>query len=213
MKENEQKEVLKKVLEIGDQAKNALRLSMKGLIERDIKSCEGVEKIEEKTDYLNFEIEELCLKTLANSVLSDKDFRFFATMLRISERFERIGDLSVKIAEQARRSLPKPLIKHYKNLSSMSKLVFEMLDINLEAIYRNKSVSEEEIRVKDNAIDFLYEDIYGRLVAYVHQNPKSFDDAILLLNIASTLERIGDISCKIANRVIYMVEGRRVWLH
>lgn len=212
-KREEYDEVLKKVLELGEQAKKGLRMSMKALVERNAGLCEEVDEAERRTDYLNLEIEELCLKTLSKGVLSKKDFRFFANILRISGRFERMGDLSVEITEQCRRGLPKPLLKPYKTLSSMSEIALEMLDMNLEAIFKGKSVSEEEFKLKVNTIDDLYEDIYGQLVAHVHQNPKSFDDAILLLNIALTLERIGDIACKIANRVIYMVEGRRVWIH
>lgn len=205
-------EVLKRVLEIGDQAKRGLRLSMKALVERDAGLFEEVYKAESRTDHLNLEIEELCLRALSRRDLSEKDFRFFANVLRVSERFERVGDLSVNIAEQTRRGLPKPLLKHHKNLSSMSEIALEMLDMDLEALSKARSVSEEELKIKSHAIDDLYEEVYGRLVAHVHENPDSFDDAILLLNIASTLERIGEIACKIANRVVYIAEGRRVWL-
>ena len=77
---------------------------------------------------------------------------------------------------------------------------------------KGTTLSQEQFKSKDDNIDDIYNDIYGRIVSIVHENPKSFDDAILFLMIAQTLERIGDIACKMANRIIYIVEGKRVWL-
>lgn len=204
--------VLKKLEELGREAVRSLEISVKSLLERDAGHFEEIDQIERKTDYLNVEIEELCLAALMTRELSKEDFRFFAGTIGIAQRFERVADHSVEISEQCRRGLPKPLLKPSDRLSAMNKIAVEMLDMNIEAILKGRSPPQERIREKGHEINDLYSDIYGRLVAYVHQDPRSFDDAILLLDIARTLQRIGDIAGKIANRIIYIYEGKRVWL-
>ncbi|MFQ6075368.1 MAG: phosphate uptake regulator PhoU [Candidatus Bathyarchaeia archaeon] len=201
-----------KVLEMGRLAKSALKMCLDGLMERDISLCDKVSGVEREADFLNLEVEDLCLDALSARRLSGRDFRFMATMMKVSERFERMTDLTVKIADLSRRGLPKPLLKPASDLRSMGSTAQEMIDITLHAISTDATVSTEELEGRDDVIDDLYEDLYGKLISCVHQNPQCFDDAVLLLIIAVTLERIGDLACKVGNRIVYIAEGKRVWM-
>ncbi len=197
---------------MGDLAKGALKTSLDALMERDASPCVEVERTERETDFLNLEVEDACLELLSTRRLSERPFRFVATAMKISERFERIADLAVRIADLSKRGLPKPLLKPSNHLFAMGQIAQEMIDIDLEAISKDTTVAIDKLRGKDDAMDSLYERVYGDLVALVHQNPRAFDDAMLLLTIALTLERIGDMVCKIGNRLIYIAEGKRVWI-
>jgi len=204
--------IRKKVLEIADLARRSIRISVKALMNRHSGLCDQVKEIEKETDFINVETEDKCLEVLASHELPAKLFRFVAASIDISSRFERIADLAVEICEYCIRGLPKPIPEPSFDTQKMGKIFEDMIDIDIEALSRDAVVSVEKLRNKENDMKQLYEKIHANFVSYVHKHPESFDDAILLLKIASALERAGELTCKIANRIVYAVEGRRIWL-
>jgi Na+/phosphate symporter len=93
----------------------------------------------------------------------------------------------------------------------MNKLFEEMIDMDIEALSRNATVSIKDLRKKEADLKELYELIHSNFISHVHKNPETFADAILLLKIAETLKRAGEITSKIGNRIVYVFEGRRIW--
>jgi phosphate transport system protein len=201
-----------KLLEIGKLGKDALNLSIKGLMERDAGLSEKIQEMETHSDLMNVEVEDRCLTLLSTQILSGSSFRFVSMAIKISERFERIADLALEITNLSKRGLPKQLLAPSKDLPKMSIIASEMIDLNLDALSRKRGAHSERLRELDEKMIRLAEQICGNLVANVHQNPHSFDDAILLLSIMTILERIGEIACKIGNRIIYATEGKRIWI-
>lgn len=204
--------IRKKVLRIGELAKTSIRVSLEALTNRDAGLCDEVREIEKETDFQNLELEDVCLEVLSSHKLPIKPFRFVATSMNISGRFERIADLAVEISEYTMRGLPKPLPEPSADIVNMGRIVEDVIDTDLEALSEDTVVSMEKLRSKGRDMKNLYEKIYGKFVSYIHQHPESFDDAMLQLKIASTLERAGEVACKIGNRIVYIVEGKRIWV-
>ncbi|MFH1774422.1 MAG: phosphate signaling complex protein PhoU [Methanobacteriota archaeon] len=200
------------VLKMGSYAKDCVLLSVQSLKEQNLELVEKICKIEEESDLLNFNVEERCLKLAALQQPVARDMRFIATMINISGNFERICDLSVKITEITRKTIGRPLLKPLIDIPRMAETVGEMLDIDLEAIAQQRSVAAEELAKRDDFIDSLYQQVYNELLTFMMKDPRSIDDATDLLFVAIYLERIGDIVAKTGARVIYMVEGKRVWI-
>ena len=90
--------------------------------------------------------------------------------------------------------------------------VREMVDLNLQAIAARDVKPTEELSKKDDLVDALYEQVYKELLTFMIKDPKTIDDATHLLIVALYLERIGDIACTTGSRIVYMIEGRRVWI-
>jgi len=204
--------IRRKVLRTGELAKRSVQVSMDAIMTRDAGLCDRVDDIEKEVDFLNVDVEDSCLETLSSEKLSEKHFRFVATSINIATRFERMTDLTSEICGYCRRGLPKPLLKPSMDLRRIGQTAQDMIDIDLKALSHDLMVSTEELRNRQNHMENVYEAIYGNLVSYVHQHPESFDDAMLIVRIVWSFMRIGELATKIGNRIVYIMEGRRIWI-
>ncbi len=208
--ERDLKELEKSVIEMAELAKKSIDLSVESLKKKDVKLAEKTLKIEKQMDKETLEIENRCMRLTALQQPVAKDLRFIASMLKISDTLERVGDYSGKIAKITIKTKDKPLVKPLIDIPKMAKLSKEMIDIDVEAI-KSKKVEglEEKLTERDDVIDNLYEQIYRELLTMMFERPQIISDATDLIFAGRYLERIGDLACKVANRVIYMVDGRR----
>ena len=63
------------------------------------------------------------------------------------------------------------------------------------------------IPAEDDEVDALYEQIYRELATYIMADPRSIDQANLLLWAAHNLERTADRVTNICERVVFTVTG------
>ena len=198
------------VVEMAELAKSSVDAAVESLKKKDIKLAEKAIDIEEELDKRSLDIENACMRLTALQQPVAKDLRFIASMLKISDVLERIGDYAAKIAKITIRTKDKPLVKPLIDIPKMAELSKEMIDIDIKAI-RTKNVSglEKKLSERDDVIDSLYEQIYRELLTMMFERPQIISDATDLIFVGRNLERIGDLACKVANRTIYMVEGRR----
>jgi phosphate transport system protein len=210
--DNEMETIRRKVLRTGELVKRSVQVSMDAIMSRDAALCDRVDDIEKEVDFLNVDVEDSCIETLSSNRLAGKDLRFVAMFMNISARFERMTDLTSEICGYCKRGLPKPLLEPSVDLQRMSQVAQNMIDINLKALSEGIAVSIEELTNRQNNMKNIYEVTYGNLVSYVHRHPESFDDAMLIVRIVWNFLRIGELAIKIGNRIIYVMEGRRIWI-
>jgi phosphate transport system protein len=70
---------------------------------------------------------------------------------------------------------------------------------------------EEKARLicnEDDKVDALYEQTYRELLLLMIENPKIIKGATYLMWVSHNLERIADRVTNIAERVVFMVEGK-----
>lgn len=198
------------VIEMAETAKKTVDYSVDSLKNKDKELAEKTLVLEEEMDEMSLDIENKCLRLTALQQPVAKDLRFIASILNMGSTLERIGDYSGKIAKITLKTLDKPLVKPLIDIPKMAELSKEMIDIDIEAI-RTKEVAglEKELTERDDIIDNLYEQIYRELLTMMFERPQIISDATDLIFVGRYLERIGDLACKVANRTIYMVDGRR----
>jgi phosphate transport system protein len=208
--EEELKKLENSVIEMADLAKESIDASVDSLKNKDLKLAKKTVALEEEMDKKSLDIENRCMRLTALQQPVAKDLRFIASMMKISDTLERVGDYSGKIAKITIKTLDKPLVKPLIDIPKMAQLSKEMIDIDVQAI-RTKDVKglEEKLTERDDVIDNLYEQIYRELLSMMFERPQIISDATDLIFAGRYLERIGDLACKVANRVIYMVDGRR----
>jgi len=123
-----------------------------------------------------------------------RDLRFALSMIRISSSYERIADLAQEIALYECR-MPESFFETEKYL-------MEMFDIVKSGYKKTEGLREKLIEL-DTRID----DIYVEIMEIIEQDYHV--DAVL---IARHVERIGDLLAKIGAWLIFINEGRRVWV-
>ncbi|OGC29404.1 phosphate transport system regulatory protein PhoU [candidate division WOR-1 bacterium RIFOXYB2_FULL_48_7] len=210
-REHFQKELAKLndlILKMGGMIEANIAKSIKAIAQADVRMAQEIIRSDDEADQLELEIDDLCLELLATQQPMAIDLRFITTGMRIGTDLERIGDLSVDIAERAIELAKQPLLKPLIDTPKMAELAQQMVHKALDAFvkrdaYLARSLWEDEAKV-DKYRDLITEELED----IMRKDASTVTRALPLMLIARYLERIGDHATNIAEDVVYMVEGK-----
>jgi phosphate transport system protein len=138
------------------------------------------------------------------------DLRAILAAVKINSDLERVGDLSVNIAEAAGRYLKHPPVKPLIDLPRMGEIAQRMLRESLDSFVRRDTDLAQRVLASDDDLDLLKTQIFRELISYMLADPSKIEPALDLILISRHLERIGDHATNIAEDVIFMVLARDV---
>ena len=200
------------VIKMAQLTRDAVSLSVDSLRNQDIEMAARVIELEEKSDVLNIEITDRGMMLTATQQPVARDLRFISSMMKISDSFERIVDYAEKIARITMKSAHKPLLKPLVDIPRMSENIWKMIELDIFAIQNRDVRLTDQLEPLDDVIDVLYQQLYTELLNFMINDTTTIDDATDLLFVTRYLERIGDITCKIGSMIVFMLEGKRVWI-
>ncbi|MBE0523756.1 MAG: phosphate signaling complex protein PhoU [Methanosarcinales archaeon] len=200
------------VIKMAKLTRDAVSLSVDSLRNQDVEMVARVIELEEKSDVLNIEISDRGMMLTATQQPVARDLRFISSMMKISDSFERICDYAEKIARITKKSAHKPLLKPLVDIPRMSENIWKMIELDILAIQNQDVRLTDQLEPLDDVIDALYQQLYTELLNFMINDTTTIDDATDLLFVARYLERIGDITCKIGSMIVFMLEGKRVWI-
>ena len=202
-----------RLLEMGGLAEEQVRLSIKGLVERDNVLIERVMRGDGPLNSLHIEIDERCFTLLALHQPMAADLRTIVAAVKINTDLERVGDLAVNIAEAARRYAQHAPVKPLIDIPRMAVIAQSMLRDSLDAFVRLDDDLAQQVLNEDDKLDALKAQIFRELLTYMLQDPPTIEPALELILISRHLERIGDHATNIAEDVIFIVSARDVRHH
>ncbi|HOJ51213.1 MAG TPA: phosphate signaling complex protein PhoU [Syntrophales bacterium] len=208
--ERELQEVKDGLLYLGSMVEEAIRESNRALIERSDETAKKVIELDDQIDRLDEEMEEKCIRLLALRQPAARDLRFITTAIKINGHLERIGDMAVNICEKILLLNREPQLKPYIDLPRMSEIAQSMVRESLEALINENLALANQVRINDDLVDNLNEQIFRELLTFMIADPQTIHRAILIMQISKNLERICDHAKGIADMVIYMITGRNV---
>jgi phosphate transport system protein len=206
----ELKELRERVLKLGIMVENAIRDSVKALIERDSELAREVIRKDHLVNAQDVAIDLECIRLLALRQPMGSDLRFITTTMKITTDLERMGDLAVNIAERALELNEEPQLKPFVNIPKMAELAQAMVKDTLDAFVAGCSRLPYEVIRKDDEVDDLTVKNFEELLGLMLQDPKIIPLAIKRTYIAKYLERIADHATNIAEMVIYMCKGKMI---
>jgi phosphate transport system protein len=202
-----------RLLEMGGQAEENVRLAVKGLVDRDHELIERVMVGDEPLNNLHIEIDNRCFTLLALYQPMAADLRTIVAAVKINTDLERVGDLAVNIAEAARRYASHAPVKKLIDIPRMAGIAQTMLRDALDAFVRRDLAMAQAVLNEDDRLDTLKTQIFRELLTYMLQDPSTIEPALDLILISRHLERIGDHATNIAEDVIFIVSARDVRHH
>ena len=202
-----------RLLEMGGLAEEEVRLSIKGLVERDNAVIERVMLGDGPLNSLHIEIDNRCFTLLALYQPMAADLRTIVAAVKINTDLERVGDLAVNIAEAARRYSTHPPVKKLIDIPRMATIAQTMLRDALDAFVRRDVVLAQTVLNEDDRLDSLKTQIFRELLTYMLQDPSTIEPALDLILVSRHLERIGDHATNVAEDVIFIVSARDVRHH
>ena len=207
-KEQDLENIKEQILKMGSFVEDAIRKSIKALVERDKDLAIAVIDGDAIVNNFDVEIEELCIRFLALWQPTGSNLRFVTTAIKIITDIERIGDMAVDTCERAVEMLDEPPLKPYIDIPRMAEAAQKMLKDSLDAFVAKDADLAMRVCESDDFVDNLNQQIFNELLLYMLKDPKNIARAVRLTYIAKYLERIADHATNIAEMVVYMVKGK-----
>ena len=198
------------LLALGSMVEKAVDKSLTALRERDMPLAQEVIDEDDAIDDQCADLEEKCIDLIATQQPLASDLRTLITVLRVSDELERMGDYAEGIAKIAISMGDEPPLKRLIDIPRMAERCVDMLRRSLDALVNRDVPAARQVWDDDDEVDDLYDQVYRELLTYMMGDPATIRRATYLLWVAHDLERIADRATNIAERVIYLVEGRLV---
>jgi phosphate transport system protein len=211
--EEELEQLKGKLLEMSALVEAAVQRSVAAVAQKDRSAADQVFRDEARINALEMEIDDFAINLLATQQVVAADLRLVVAALKINTDLERMGDLSVSIAERAISLLSEPMIKPMVDIRHMSSLVESMVRKSLDAFVANDADMARSVLASDDAVDSLRTASYHELVSFMEKDPQNIPQALDLIGITRSLERIADHSTNIAEDVLFLVKGVDVRHH
>jgi phosphate transport system protein len=201
------------LLDMGSLVETAISRSVRALVDQDRGLAEQVISDHRRVARMEMEVEGMATRLLALRQPVARDLRLLTAALKISTDLERIGELSVHVAERAIQVLTHRLVRPLVDIPHMAALVQSMLNKCLEAFVNGDDGLARSVLRSDDEVDRLRDAVYRELQTTMQHDPGVVPAAVDLIFIARNLERIGDHATNIAEDVVFLVKGVDVRHH
>lgn len=196
----------KKLIEMGAQCEEVIRLAAAALTEGRAEQVQKVKPMDAEIDRMERDIESLCLKLLLQQQPVARDLRQISAALKMITDMERIGDQAEDIAEiisflDGRQAETNALLKE------MARAVIRMVTESVDAYVKCDIMLAKQVIAEDDVVDAQFAQVKQSLIGRIAEHPAEGEYALDLLMIAKYYERIGDHATNIAEWVIYSVSG------
>lgn len=199
---------------MGALSQAAIHRAMQALLTRDRDAAIAVVDEDSRINDLHAQLREEVFTVIATQAPVARDLRLIMGLQYIGVELERIGDYASRIAKRARQLVDEPEASKriYVDLGQMAELVEQQVHDILDAFIAVDSAAAERVAAQDDPIDNLYHRLSAELLTELASDTEHVQRAQRLLNVAHTLERIGDRVSNIAEDIVFMDSSRVVEL-
>lgn len=204
-------ELKKKIAEEADICILMLDKTREGFFVKNPELFREVEKMEDRINDLEMEIEEDAIALMALHQPEARNLRSIIMMIKMNNDLERIGDHIINITSCARRILSRSELNiKYIDLPLMFKETQKMLQDSISSFSKQDTEIASMVMGADDLIDNLRDQIFRVNMTHMLSTPETTPARMQINEIASHLERIADLTTNIAEEVVFMVKGRVV---
>lgn len=182
-------------------------LATQALVTHDAAAARRAVALDNAIDDLENEAQEECLKILALHQPVAGDLRRVSAVLLISTDLERMGDLAVSIAERAIPLARPPYLALPSGFAAMTARATAMMRKSLDAFVNDDAALAKATIRLDLEVDRDNDAAIRELIAQMKQHPDHIERGLALFTIVRNVERLADQAVRIAEDVVYLVEG------
>ena len=185
----------------------AVYRSLAAVVTKDRKTAEEVLQDEVRVNQMQIEVDDQAISLLALRQPMAGDLRLITSAIKINSDLERIGDLSVNIAQQALVAIDAGAVHPAIDLPLIGGLVQGMVRSALDAFVRKDVGLADRVLASDDQVDALRTASFNELIRIMQKDPARIPECMGLLSIVRNLERIADHATNIAEDVLFYVKG------
>jgi phosphate transport system protein len=195
------------ILALSAVVESSVQKAVRSIQELDRELANEVLGTDKEIDATEVEVEEECLKILALHQPVAIDLRFIISVLKMNNDLERIGDLSVNIAERTLFLCDEARITAPFDFSEMCHKTLEMLRKALDALMAMDLELAREVGSADDEVDEINREMYMKVSERIRQAPDQTLPLLSYISASRHLERIADYATNISEDIVYMIEG------
>ena len=200
-------QVLADVWQLASMVEAQLAEALRTLTDSDLEGADVVIQADLEVNRLRYLIEERVTAELAPGLGEDRLHLLIAVLYIIAD-LERIGDHAEGIAKVALMLGRPPMRSLPASVLQLGFLVRAMLSAGVRVL-RDRDVEGARLLVgDDDAIDRLYDDIYGEMIATMTAEPDTVVPCTYQLWATHNLERIADRVTNLCERTVYLGTGQ-----
>lgn len=210
--EKKREQLLSDLSDMSEVAEDMLQKVIKAIDTVDVDVAHDIISQDDVLDNYLITIEEEVSRLLTLDQPLASDTWFSIAMIKIANDLERIGDQATNIAEILLELKHDGAMKPMVMIPELADIVTDMLDVVLESFTtRNSDLAEAACKMDEKA-DNLYGDIYTKAIKMISEkeNTAKVKEIVKHINLAKSLERVGDHATNIGEETIFIVTGKRV---
>ena len=197
----------RRLLDIGEAVAATVQKSATSILDRRPALAREVIRGDGKINSGEVEIEQNCLKLLALYQPVAQDLRLIASVMRINNDLERMGDEAVNIAEHAMVLAQSEPLAMPPQMQLIASSTMSMLLGALDSFVKADAAAARAVCAADDEVDDYNRAVIECVWKMVRQNPEVIERATRVFSVSRHLERIADHATNIAEDVVYFVEG------
>lgn len=198
-----------KIVQMGDLVDKALEKAIEALCERNAQQAREVIRGDGVINELRFGVERAVLTTIARQQPVAVDLRKLMASTHIAVELERNGDHAADIAYLTEHLLQEPEVRSLHELPRMAEQVRGMQKTAVHAFATLDEELARSVLARDDRVDIRYRQLIQKTLADMSDNDHA-RRATYLLQVGHELERVGDRSTNIAERVLFILDGEFV---
>ena len=198
------------VLRMGALAEAILQKALRVVHERDQRLGAEVQRDDLELDKLDIEIDDAVLRALALQSPVAEDLRQVIAIKTMATDLERVGDIARNIAKSGSRLAERPRTDLPMRLEPLEREACGQLAAALDSFQELDGAAAQRVLDGDDRLDRLQDELVRELIAGISRNASTGAQAVDVIFIAESLERIGDHATNVAEEVILVAEARNV---
>ena len=195
---------------MGEKAMQAVRRSVRALVEQDLHLAESIHNLDDAIDGLEMKIDFEAIRYISLRAPVASDLRLVVIGIKAGHELERVGDEATTIAKHVKQIIPHSPARNFLHIPHMANLALELLRDALDSFIEEDADKALTILKRDEEIDHLHSENYHQLTQTISSNVEGIHLAIGLIFVSKAIERIGDHATNIAEDVIYLLKGEDV---
>jgi phosphate transport system protein len=198
------------ILRMGALAEAILAKSLACVAQRDRALASAVQGDDLEIDRLDVAIDDAILRALALQAPVAEDLRQVIAIKTMATDLERIGDIARNIAKSGLRLAERPHTPLPARLEPLQNEASRQLRAALDSFQSLDAGLARAVIAGDDRVDELQDALVRELIDGISRDPATAAQAIDVIFIAESLERVGDHATNVAEDVILAVEARNV---
>ena len=166
--------------------------------------------LEPRINEMEILIDDRAVRLLRDPGIAESDVRQIVATLKITNDLERMGDLSVALAERVVSLAEMGPIKMPPELEPMITAVSAMVEKSLSALICRNVTLATEVLESDDLVDRYRDQIFERLMNSMTESASEVAPGLQLVLASRYLERLADHATNIAEDVVFLVEAKMV---